>query len=119
MYAGAIQAMYKDLIEGRKGSSVELVRAIQEANPTLDPQLYVQIQQSVEIFRKRFAQGQSELIAQKQAYQNFLTATTTGRLFNMISGYPHIDMAEYAIVTSGQTQDAFETKQAEPIQIQP
>ncbi len=116
-YAGDLQKIYGELVTGRQGSPNELFRMITEANPTLDSKLYVEIQQSIEGFRQSFKQTQTELISIKQTYQTFLSATTTGRLFNTISHYPHIDMNKYDIVTSSQTDKAFETKKADELDL--
>ena len=116
-YASDMERLYKDLIQGRQGSPNELFRMIKEANPTLDSKLYVQIQQSIESFRQSFKQAQTELVSVKQEYQNYLTATTSGRFYNMLGHYPHIDLSKFDIVTSDQTQKAFDTKKADEIQI--
>ena len=101
---------------GAEGSKA-LFQFIQEQNPTMDSAIFVQIQQSVEGFRRRFQQAQTELVAKKQEYQNLLTATVNGRFFNQFTGYPHIDLTKFDIVTSDATESAFEQKRAGEIKL--
>ena len=81
------------------------------------PAVYKDIQQSIEVFHTQFAQSQTELVSRKQEYQNLLTGTTSGRFYNMLAHYPHIDMSKYDIVTSAKTEQDFDTKQAGPLDV--
>lgn len=111
LYDGVMKGRY-----GEKGSQA-LLQFITEQNPNIDASLYKQIQQSIEIFHNEFSQTQTELIAKKQAYETFLRATVSGRFYNMVSGYPHIDLSKFDIVTSEKTEKDFETKKAEPLKL--
>jgi hypothetical protein len=100
----------------------QLMKFIQEQNPTLDQSTFVKIQQAVESYRNAFQNTQTELIAKKQSYETFLTATTSGRFNNTIAGmlgssFPRIDLNKFDIVTSDKTQKAFETKRDEPLDL--
>ena len=113
-YAKQLKELYTDTMKGRYGpnGSQALLQFIKEENPKLDPSIYVQIQQSVEIFHNQFSQAQTELVSRKQEYQNLYTGTMHGRFYNLIARYPHIDLSKYDIVTSEKTQQDFGTKKA-------
>lgn len=119
MYTKQLKELYHEAITGRYGpeGSKALFQFIKEQNPTLDPSIFVQIQQSIEVFRNRFAQSQTELVSRKQEYKNSLTTTIHGRFYNMFASYPKIDLVKYDIVTSGRTEQAFETKKDEPLKL--
>ncbi len=124
------QAAYKDVydgvMKGRYGAdgSKAMLQFIKEQNPTLDPALYTKIQQKVEIFHNEFEAAQTNIIARKQAYQRFLTATTSGRLYNFIGHYPRIRCGvpagqpdDYQIVTSDKTETDFQNHKSEPLNL--
>jgi hypothetical protein len=114
-----LEKLYKSALQGRYGDkgSQAVVQFIQEQNPHLEPALYVQIQQSVEAFRRSFTSHQTTLISQKQAYKNYLDASISGIVFNGFFGFPHIDLTKFDIITSDQTQQDFETKKSQPIEL--
>ncbi len=119
MYADRVRQVTQDAISGRYGDNGarQIFLAVQESNPQIDPKLYFQIQQAIEIFRGRFQQNQTELVAVKQGYSNYLTATYAGRLFNTFGHYPRINMNEYDIVTSTKTEADFGTKRADELKL--
>jgi hypothetical protein len=119
MYTEQLKDLYKTAMTGRYGDSGSqaLFQFLKEQNPSLDASLFRQIQQSIESFRKRFEAEQKSLIAKKQTYETYLYATYAGRFYNMIGGYPRIDLAAYDIVTSDKTQADFENKKAEPLNL--
>ena len=120
MYTNQLKELYQEAMTSRYGAegSQALFQFIQEQNPTLDPSIFVQIQQSIESFRKRFQQAQTELVSRKQAYDRYTKATTSGRFYNLLGGYPKIDMEQYAIVTSDRTENVFRTKKDEPLKLE-
>ena len=119
MYTNQLKELYAGAMSGRYGEegSQALFQFIQEQNPALDPEIFRQIQQSIETFRRRFTQAQRELVSKKQAYQRYYAATTSGRFYNMLRGYPKADMGRYDIVTSGRTEETFSTKKDEPLNL--
>lgn len=119
MYTKQLQELYKTAMTGRYGEdgSHALFQFLKEQNPTLDPEIFRQIQQSIESFRKSFEAEQKTLVSKKQSYETYLRATYSGRFYNMIGGYPKIDLAVYDIVTSAKTQEDFKNKQAEPLKL--
>ncbi len=119
MYTEQLQNLYKTAMDARYGAegSKALFQFIKEQNPTMDPDLFRQIQQSIESFRKRFEAEQKTLVSKKQAYATYLQATYAGRFYNMFGGYPKIDLTMYDIVTSEKTEHDFNTKKAEPLKL--
>jgi hypothetical protein len=118
-YTAQLKDIYTSTMTGRYGAdgSKALLQFIKEQNPQIDASVFKEIQQSIEIFHADFNQSQVELVSRKQEYQNLYTATTSGRFYNMIAHYPHIDMSKYDIVTSDKTQQDFDTKQAGPLDV--
>ncbi len=119
MYASKLKELVQAAISGRYGPSGSnaVVQMITEQNPTLDPGLFLKISQTIERFRRTFAERQTELIAKKQEYTRFLTMSFTSRTYNGLGHYPRIDFAKYAIMTSDKTESDFATKKSEPIDL--
>lgn len=115
----ALKSLYDATMKGRYGAngSKAMLQFIKEQNPALDQTTFLKIQQDIEAFRNEFQSNQTQLVSRKQAYETYLTATTSGRFYNMIGGYPHIDLTKYDIVTSDKTQQDFNTKRADPLKI--
>jgi hypothetical protein len=121
MQVEQLQKLYDTAMKGRYGvdGSKAMVQFIHEQNPTLAPDTYNAISRNIESFRLEFASNQTGLISVKQEYERFLTATTNGRFYNTIGGYPAIDLTQYDIITSEQTEQDFKTKKSEPITLRP
>jgi hypothetical protein len=121
MQVAGLKELYDGAMKGRYGAdgSKALLQAIKEQNPDLNQTTYIKVQETIETFRNEFQANQTGLISQKQAYERFLVATTGGQFYNLIGHYPRIDLSAYDIVTSDQTQDAFRTKKAGPLQLTP
>lgn len=120
-YTNQLRSLYTDALKGRYGAtgSKALFQFIKEQNPTIDVSVYRDLQQSVESFHLQFQQAQTELVSRRQVYNNYLTATFTGRIYNFIGHYPHIDLSKYDIVTSEKTQQDFDSKKAGPLKLFP
>ena len=56
------------------------------------------------------------LIDKKNVYQNSIQQFPESLIAGFF-GYPRIDLDKYGIVTSTETQTAFETKKADPIKL--
>ncbi len=119
MQATNLAKLYDTAMKGREGAdgSRALVQFVQEQNPTLDNAAYEKIQQTIEVFRNNFEANQTRLISHKQEYERFLTATTTGRIYNLVGHYPRIDLSVYDIMTSDQTDHDFKTKRGAEINL--
>lgn len=119
MQVEALQKIYATALQSRYGTggSAALFQFIREQNPNLDQTTFLKIQQDIESFRMEFQSNQTGLVSRRQAYERFLTATTSGRFYNMLGHYPHIDLTKFDIVTSEKTEQDFTTKKAEPLKL--
>lgn len=115
----ALKELYSATMTGRYGAngSKAFLQFIKEQNPNLDQSTFVKIQQDIESFRNEFQSNQTALVSRKQSYETFLTATTSGRFYNMVGSYPHIDLTKFDIVTSDKTEKTFDTKRDEPLKL--
>lgn len=115
----ALQKLYDSALKSRYGAegSRALFQFITEQNPQLDQSTFRAIQQNIESFRREFAANQTRLVSIKQQYERFLTATTGGRFYNTFGGYPRIDLSQFDIVTSEKTEQDFENKKSEPLNL--
>jgi len=119
MQVAGLKELYDSTMKGRYGAggSQAMLQFIKEQNPNLDQGTYIKIQVAVEDFHNDFQSNQTQLISIKQSYEAYLTATTSGRFYNMIGHYPRIDMSKYDIVTSDKTQKDFDTKKADELKL--
>jgi hypothetical protein len=118
--------LYDSVMTGRYGDqgSKAFVQFIHEQNPNLGPQVYLEIQQTVESFHGNFEASQKSLISKKQEYNNFITATTDSIFYNWIGNFPHLHVGvpngsqdDYQIVTSDKTENDFKSHKAEPLNL--
>jgi hypothetical protein len=118
MYAGKLEELYKATMEGRYGKdgSKALVQFITEQNPTLDPKMYVTLQQEIAAGRDNFAADQKTLLDKKQNYEYKLEAWPGSFLAGFL-GFPKIDLSKIDIVINDATQKAFDSKRAGPISL--
>jgi hypothetical protein len=99
--------------DGAKG----VMTWIQEQNPNLDSATYETLQREIAAGRTEFANSQALLIDRVRSYETSLGSLWTGTLMS-VAGFPRIDLADYAIVTTGAAAEAFDTKiDNEPIQM--
>lgn len=117
-YASDLKDVYTAAITGRYGKdgSKATWNWIKEHNPNLDASLYRQIQQVIESGRNEFQANQTTLLDKKRVYETFI-ATFPNSIYAKFLGFPKIDLAKYDIVTSTETEKAFETKKSEKIQV--
>ena len=111
----------KSAIKNRYGEdgSKAVFQAIQEQNPSVDPKLYINIQQIIESGRNKFETSQNRIIEVKRAYTTELGTVFTGTLMRM-AGYPKLDLDKFDIVSTSRASKAFETgKEDSPIQLRP
>jgi len=118
VYAGVMTGRY-----GKDGSKA-LVLLLTEQNPQLSAELRTKVQQTVEAFHDSFQASQTNLIARKQEYSKFVTATTAGIFYNWLGKYPHIKIGvpagtqdDFQIVTSDKTQTDFKSHKSEPLNL--
>lgn len=127
-YTDDMQKVWQGALMGRYGAngSQATLQFIKEANPQIDASLYKKVQEQIESFHATFTASQTKIISEKQAYGLMLKATTSGRFYNMIGNYPHIqcgvpDGAEdkYAILTSNKTETDFQLHKADALDLRP
>ncbi len=117
-YVDGLKAAFTTSIKARYGSegSKAMFQFIQEHNPNFDAALYTKLMQIVESGRNDFQSSQTSLLDMKQSYETFL-GTFPNNTTNVMFGFPRIDMTKFDIVTNDETDKAFETKKAGPIDL--
>jgi hypothetical protein len=118
LYIDGLKKVYDSVIQGRYGKdgAKAMFTWIQEQNPQVDSKIYIKIQSLIEANRNDFEANQKTLIDKKQIYEVYYKQMPRGFVLGLF-GFPRIDMTKYSIVTSADTEQAFETKQAGPISL--
>jgi len=117
-YAKDTKSLYEGVLKGRYGEkgSQAMFQFLREQNPTLDASLYKTIQNAMESGRRDFKNNQTILIDIKQEYQIYINSFPRVIVARGL-GFPKIDLSKFDIVTSDQTEKAFETKKVDEIKI--
>lgn len=117
-YAAAVQQSFAGAITGRygEGGARAVIQAIQEQNPQLDPGVYRALQQLIEAGRAGFEADQKALLDRRRVYETTLQSFPTNLVAGLF-GFPRIDLGKLDIVTSDETQQAFDSKRAGPIDL--
>lgn len=118
MYMQGLKDLYDSIMHGRYGSdgSKAMFNWIKEHNPEVDSSLYVKLQSMIEANRNDFESNQKSLIDKRQIYQVYLKTVPQSFVLSVM-GFPKIDLSKYDIVTSEETEKAFDTKKAGPISL--
>lgn len=118
MYVNDLKKVFDGAIQGRYGKdgSKAVFQFLQEHNPNLDSSVYTKLQASIEAGRNRFEAEQKQLLDRKREYE-VLLGSTAAIFVNPLLGFPRIDLSKFDIVTSEQTQKAFEEKKAGEIEL--
>lgn len=119
MYADDVSRVTKEAIEGRYGAngSKAVFQWLKEQNPKLDSAVYTKIQQVVESGRDEFKTAQTRLIDEKRVYETALNTFWRG-LWLRIAGYPKINLDDYRVITTAQTDATFAAgKETAPIKL--
>ncbi len=108
-YRGDVRAAFDRVVQARQGGTNEVMRAIAEANPTIDPTTYTRVQSAIERGRSTFADTQTSLVDRGRAYTSSVQSFP-GSFYNSIFGlgFPRIDIdRETAIVVTEETERVF------------
>lgn len=116
MYAGDVQKLFSQVIEGRKGSDQELFRMIKESNPTLDASIYKRLQEVIEAGRSDFEENQKMLLDKKKQYATFLDEIPEGPIASFF-GFPKVDLNQFQIVTSDRTEGTFKSGKDDEVKL--
>ena len=117
-YVDDMRKVWKDVMTGRHGQegSRAMFNWIKEHNPVVEAKLYLKLQSIITAGRNRFEADQKALIDKKREYENLL-GIFPNSFFAGLLGFPKINLADYDIVTSDETQRAFDSKKSEPFRL--
>lgn len=110
--------LYDTAMTGRYGKdgSKAIFNWIKEQNPTIDSSIYKKIQDIIEAGRNSFEADQKILIDKKREYDNYRQVFPNS-VFAGILGFPKINLNDYGIVTSEETEKAFKEKKSDPLKL--
>lgn len=119
MYIDDMKKLWDGVMAGRYGKdgSRAMFQWIQERNPKVDSSLYRKIQDIVEAGRNSFEADQKMLIDKKREYFDTYLKTFPNSMLAGLLGFPKINPADYAIVTSEETEEVFKTKKSKPLKL--
>jgi len=109
----------KEAIQGRygEGGAKATWLMLKEQNPSLDPRLYVKVQQLVESYRIEFKNSQNKLIDIKRQYETERNSLVSG-FWLRLAGYPKIDLNTIKIITTDRVEDTYQKgREASPLKL--
>jgi len=117
-YVADMKQIWDSTMRGRYGAegSQAALQFIKEHNPQLDPALYTRLQSAIEAGRNSFEAEQKQLIDIKREYTTLLRSNRA-LVLNWALGFPKIDLDKYSIVTSDKTEEEFQKKKADEVDL--
>lgn len=117
MYTEDLKKVYDSAIQARqKNAGNVMMNFVKEHNPTFDASMYKNLQVMIESGRNTFESNQKMLLDKKRNYEVQIGSFPAVFVVRVL-GFPKIDLDKFDIVTSGQTQEAFDTKKAKAIKL--
>lgn len=108
-YRADIDRAFDRAIGARQGNRSEIMRAITEANPTINTATYTRVQRAIEARRNEFHDAQTMLTDRGREYTAYVHSIP-GAWWNTLLHFPHMNIdQETAIVTTEETAAAFRT----------
>jgi hypothetical protein len=89
---------------------------IKEANPNFDSSMYTKVQQVIESGRNDFQDSQKQMIDQVRDYKTYVGQMPTS-FFAGLAGFPKIKWADFEILTSDRTDDAFKSHKDQAVDV--
>lgn len=110
MYSSDLQKVINANFQGRygQGGNKAVVSFIKEHNLSLEPKMYLNIQNAMEAGRNEFKLSQSELLDKKRSYETNLNSLWSGFMLR-VAGYPKIDLKSIKIITAGEVDAKYAT----------
>lgn len=102
---------------GATGSGA-VVQMIQEQNPQADISMLKRVQEVVEAGRVQYEREQKEIADQVGTYKLVLDKPYSG-FWLRLAGFPKVPLSTYKVVTNKYTNSAYETGEAEAINMNP
>lgn len=112
LQAEQFKSVYTDLIAGRNQDANLLFKSIREDNPKLDASVYKQLQTEISAGRNTFQNSQKKIIDLVREYNDYVGTSP----LMMLIGRNELDQNDY-FITSFETKDAFNSKEAEEIKL--
>lgn len=108
-YNKGMAETYSKIMDARyKNDSHVMMNWIKEANPNFDSSLYKQVQQVIESGRNDFQDSQKQMVDQVRDYKTYI-GQMPASFFVRLAGYPKINFADFEVMTSDRTDNAFTT----------
>lgn len=110
MYSKDLKNVIDANFQGRYGKdgSKAVFSFIKEHNISLDPKMYLNIQNTISAGRDEFAASQTNLLDMKRSYQTNLDSMWSGFILRS-AGYPKINLNNIKIITSTEVDNKFVT----------
>lgn len=108
IYKDDLKEIVESTFQGRYGKdgSKAMMQWIQERNIDLDPQLYRNLQITMDAGRTEFQNKQTRLLDTKRMYEKRLAKLISGFALNLMS-FPKIDMDKYSPIIDEGVRDQF------------